>query len=114
MKTITAIALFFLLFTSCSNNSGKDAFLGTWDSMSMYNQTTIQVTKDSLTTDKFGLKAVHIWKIENGKLHIKRVKGESVSPKETSVLDYKFSKNKDTLYLKSTTDTVFRTKYVKS
>ncbi|WP_339700805.1 hypothetical protein [uncultured Marixanthomonas sp.] len=114
MKVLTTIALFFILLTSCSMNNDKETVLGKWNSTTMHNKTAMHFYKDSLIIDKFGLHSVNAWKMDNGKLYIKRTAGESVSPQTTSTLDYKFSNKNDTLYLKSPKDSIFQSKYVKN
>jgi hypothetical protein len=110
MRKTLLIFIFTSLFISCDNENEKFDFIGNWNTTSDTNlHINIEYYLDSIVVDNslffntYSLK----WKVEDNKLHQEILRNNGYFDKENSVLDFKFNKEKDTLFLKKNNDSVF-------
>ena len=93
------------MLTSCSSNSEKDKLIGNWSVPNGLNE--FEFYKDSLIVNEWGMSYINDWDIDQSKLYLEPIKGLDSFALKTKSFDYRLSTNRDTLFIKRETDSVF-------
>lgn len=116
MKKLFLVLILHSIIFSCNKENIKSDFIGNWTSTSDTNvDIDIQFYKDSIIVDSWSYNGTYStkWKVKNLKIVQTLQRGDKSILKQKNKIDYKFNLTKDTLYLKSETDSIFQIKLVK-
>jgi len=108
MKKSIIIILISIIVVSCKENDIKNNFIGKWTSVdNFYGLKEFEFYHDSLIGYEEGQKYFSEWNVDESKIYINRTNQRTLELIEKFEVEYEFSENKDSLYFKRSTDTIF-------
>jgi hypothetical protein len=112
MRKILLLLTILLIFLSCKKENEKSDFIGNWSTISESNiNIDVQFFKDSIVHHNplVGRIESAKWKVIGNKIHQSFLNNNSpLEEKEVeNILDYKFNLEKDTLFIKRESDSVY-------
>ena len=108
--------LFIIILTtivSCQEENKKSDFIGNWSSTSDTNvEIDVSFFKDSMVIDNSLMNGTYSdkWKIKGSKIEQTLLRGDTTVLNNKNTIDFKFSPTKDTLLIKSKSDSIFHIK----
>ncbi|SFS81156.1 hypothetical protein [Lutibacter maritimus] len=96
MKKI--IIIFLIILTSCSRNEYEKELIGNWNNFPLDFMSDITFKQDSIITYNYFEKEVGEWKADSSKIYITFLNRTKNHHRKELVLNYRISRNKDTLY----------------
>ena len=107
MKNILKFLLLFFLILSCSQNEYEKKLIGTWNSYPTDGRAEIRFYADSVISFDLYHYRKGTWNTDGSQINLhfpKKLPGYHTN----LTLDYKLSKNNDSLFIKNTTDSIYR------
>ncbi len=112
MKPILTFLFLVIIFQSCSTNTENERLIGNWSIPN--GLVELEFYKDSLiVTEARYYKYINEWNIDESKLYLEPIKELDSFGLKTKLFDYKISKNLDTLFLKQTSDSIFKPPFLR-
>jgi len=106
MKKKLTVIIVSLILLSCSKNEFEKQLIGTWNNFPTEGVNDIKLYKDSVISYEYYIKRKGTWKANKSqiKFHFPQ---QSLDSRLNLNFDYKLSSNKDSLFLKATTDSIY-------
>lgn len=104
------------IFFSCKMENKKLAFIGDWSSTSDTNiNMDIHFFNDSIVVDNSAMLGTYslIWEVKDSQIENYVLRNNGYIEQSKIIINYKFSSNKDTLYIKNENDSLFEISFRK-
>ena len=104
------------IFFSCKMENKKLAFIGDWSSTSDTEvNMDIHFFNDSIVVDNSAMLGTYslIWEVKDSQIENYVLRNNGYIEQSKIIINYKFSSNKDTLYIKNKNDSLFEISFIK-
>src|SRR5690554_317112 len=102
IRTILIIAI----CQSCADKNLDTDLLGNWSSTNSANIVDLRFYKDSLLTNSWERETKYSWRSDNSKIYYTQLTNIDPDLRTDFVFEYKMNSQKDTLFIKTETDSL--------
>ncbi len=105
MRIICRVMMVALGFLSCSADRAEERLIGNWSYLGF--QSEFEFYQDSLIFNEWGVKYINEWSVQGSDLYLNPLKGMENKALKRQKLEFRLSKNNDTLFIKKRGDSSF-------
>jgi len=113
MKNVIRTLIVLCILQSCSKKNIDNDLLGNWSSTKSSNIVDLQFFKDSLVYDAWGKTTKFSWISSKSKIYYTQLTNIDPELETDFILEYKLNEQKDTLFVKTETDSSFSNQFLK-